>query len=84
VPGTEQRMEGGVAILLLVVIVAVVAAIAFALSSMGVGISLRRSGSDDDGSAAERPVHTAPTSVTQEKTRFVGVDSDDDEHDRRS
>jgi hypothetical protein len=76
-------MEGGIAILLLLILVAVVGGIGFALFSTGFGISLRRDRDPAGSDAERRPVHTAPTSVTQEKTRFVGVHhDDDDQHDR--
>jgi hypothetical protein len=71
-------VEGGVAffLLLILVVVAVVGGIALYVTG---GALLGRSDREAGDAEEPRPVHSRPTSPTQEKVRFAGTDRDEDE-----
>lgn len=71
-------MEGGVAFFLLLILLVVAVGLGIALYVTGgalLGKSDRESGDADE----PRPVHSRPTSPTQEKVRFAGTGDDGDE-----
>lgn len=70
-------MEGGVAFFLLLILVVV--AVGFAIALYLTGGALLAKSDRDAGDAEPRPVHSHPTSPTQEKVRFVGTGGDEDE-----
>jgi hypothetical protein len=71
-------MEGGVAffLLLILLVVAVVGGIALYVTG---GALLGKSDRDAGDADEPRPVHSHPTSPTQEKVRFAGTGGDEDE-----
>ena len=71
-------MEGGVAFFLLLILVVVAAGVGLALYLTG-GALLGTSKSDADESEEPRPVHSRPTSPTQEKVTFAGTGDDRDD-----
>ena len=71
-------MEGGVAFFLLLILVVVAVGFAIALYLTG-GALLAKSDRDAADADEPRPVHTHPTSPTQEKVRFAGTGGDGDE-----
>jgi hypothetical protein len=71
-------VEGGVAffLLLILLVVAVVGGIAlYVTGGAMLGKSDREAGEGDE----PRPVHSRPTSPTQEKVRLAGTGSDEDQ-----
>jgi hypothetical protein len=71
-------VEGGVAFFLLLILVVVAVGFAIALYLTG-GALLAKSDRDAGDADEPRPVHSHPTSPTQEKVRFVGTGGDEDE-----
>lgn len=74
-------MEGGVAFFLLLILLVIAVGVGIALYATG-GALLAKSDRETDDADEPRPVHTRPTSPTQEKVRFAGIG--DDEDDRSS
>jgi hypothetical protein len=71
-------VEGGVAFFLLLILVVVAVGFAIALYATG-GALLFKSDRDAGDAEEPRPVHSHPTSPTQEKVRFAGTGDDEDE-----
>ena len=71
-------MEGGVAFFLLLILVVVAGGFAIALDVTG-GALLAKSDRDAGDADEPRPVHSHPTSPTQEKVRYAGTGDDEDE-----
>ena len=71
-------MEGGAALFLLLILVVVGGGIALFMY-VGGGALLAKTDHEPDESEESRPVHTRPTSPTQEKVTFAATD-DDPEH----
>jgi len=71
-------VEGGVAFFLLLILVVVAVGFAIALYLTG-GALLAKSDRDAGDADKPPPVHSHPTSPTQEKVRFAGTGGDEDE-----
>ena len=71
-------MDGGVAFFLLPILVLVAVGFAIALYLTG-GALLPKSDRNAGDADEPRPIHSQPTSPTQEKVRFVGTGGDEDE-----
>ena len=73
-------MEGGVGFFLLLILLVLAIGFGIALYVTG-GALLGKSDREADDADEPRPVHSRPTSPTQEKVRFAGTG---DEDERRS
>jgi hypothetical protein len=72
-------VEGGVAFFLLLILVVIAVGVGIALYATG-GALLFKSDREPADADEPRPVHSHPTSPTQEKVRFAGTGDDGDEH----
>ena len=72
-------MEGGVALFLLLILVVVGGGIALFMYLTGGALLAKTDHESAEAEEESRPVHTRPTSPTQEKVTFAATD-DDPEH----